>query len=104
MKLGRIGVKSMVFHYARASIPNLCSRILTRQVAECRLLAIYILHSLDVLNRVTLDDCVSGSCTRARLHICTIHIVTMKKEERSSIVNVRACFIFDEKICNVYHR
>lgn len=36
----------MVFHYARASIPNLCSRILTRQVAECRLLAIYVLTTL----------------------------------------------------------
>lgn len=49
----RIGVKSMVFHYGRASIPNLCSRVLTRQLAECRLLAIY--YGLDVLSRVTPD-------------------------------------------------
>lgn len=65
----------MVFHYARASIPNLCSRILTRQVAECRLLAIYVLTTLFRCSQSHDAMIAFLDRARARMHVYTILIL-----------------------------
>lgn len=78
----------MVFHYARASIPNLCSRILTRQVAECRLLAIYVLTTLFRCSQS--HDAMIAFLDRARARACTF----TQYSSCFTIINTRKFVLF----------